>query len=173
MEIVTVLFILFIVSAIGFGTWVSYEESLFLAAITWVASLAILYWYFGITILSAVGILGAGAVILAYVFLGGLFTAFVLWPRWLNRKKDEIKQAHTLWSKSKVEPDFYKSQYYYPFSAAGNKEKLATWTMLWVFTLIWDATHKPLIWTYEKAYRSFAKLFDQSGKKIVSRILEK
>lgn len=117
----------------------------------------------------------------AYVALGGAYTALFLWPRWLISRQERIKNAYEQWCKNRVELGepvdskelFFDSYHYREFKAANNKERLATWTMMWVFSLVWDATHKPLIWLYENIYHSFGRLFDRVGRKTSSKILGK
>jgi hypothetical protein len=172
----TVLLLLFLAAMAGVGIWVSYEESIFWAAVTWIVGIGVLHYAFGISILSVVGVLGALGILLAYVFAGGLYTAFILWPRWLRSKEDDIVRHYKLWESRNPDGamNFYdSSEFLLPYSASQNKQRLATWTMMWLFNAIWDITHRPIIWVYEKAYHSFGRLFDRLGKQTVSRILNK
>ena len=170
----SILMLLFLAAIIGIGVWVSYEESLAWAAITWTTAISVMHFAFGISIFSTLGVLGALGLLFGYVCLGGLYTGLVLWPRWLRKRKNSIKEAYEKWNREPEDKrsDFYESLRYAEFTASNNKQRLATWTLMWVPSLVWDATHKPIIWVYENAYRSFGRLFDLVGKRTTSKILE-
>jgi hypothetical protein len=169
--------VLVILVILGVSIWVSYEESLFWASVMWLCLVAVLHGIFGISLLSFVGIAGALGLLLAYVAVGGVYTAIFMWPRWLRKREDHIKRAYSEWftkqSETATVSDFYSSHLYSEFLAANNKQRLATWTLLWFSNFIWDITHRPLIWIYENAYNSFGRLFDSVGRRVTSKILEK
>lgn len=61
---------------------------------------------------------------------------------------------------------------YYTYSIRQNKDRVASWVLLWPFGMIWELSHKPFIWLWNSVYYSLGKVFEKINSEAAKKILE-
>lgn len=147
-----------------------------LSTLTWLGSLAIIdyFWSVGIfasivsnPILSIVYLFG-------YLMIGAIYTAVLKWPRYLNKVSYSIQDAYKRFIRQNPGESFDKfldSDYYSQFTPQNNKDRIANWVSMWVFTAVWDLIHRPTKYIYGHLYKLFAGFYNNIGRSTTKKIL--
>jgi hypothetical protein len=113
--------------------------------------------------------------VLAYFAIGGLYTLFYSWPKWLNNRKKDINSSFANFkkvNKEKSEDEFYNSTHYKKYTASENLDTIGFYISNWVFDAIWRVISEPVRILWENTYRFFAKAFEKITRKTVDNILK-
>lgn len=112
-----------------------------------------------------------------YAVIGTLYAAWWKMPNFLDSKKDSISKRYDIW-KSRLDKDqdpsyeeFLNSQSY-PYSVRDNKDRVASWVLLWPLNILWELSHKPFVWVWEKAYYGIGRVLENVNSKHATKILE-
>lgn len=116
---------------------------------------------------------------ITYIAIGILYAATFELPRYLYKNKDSIKQAHKNWVNTNKQQGIVSNQdeeflnsYYNDFSISKNKDKILSWIILWPYKVLWDISHKPFIFLWNKIYTITYKTFSEITNKTIKNILK-
>lgn len=159
-----------LLSFIAAGIFSAEMDSAFMAFGTIVVGLLTLQYGFGIAVWAA--IIANPLLIVAAFFLnimaGGVYTAVWRWPEFIRNNKQHILSSYDLWvdAQNASEPnsfDTYLESGRYTYNASSHKERLATWVFMWMFSLVWELSRKPVIWLAKTVYAGFGGMFQKIG----------
>jgi len=170
------------------GVIVSEYDSFFAGTLTFVVGLSALQWLFSVPIWSTIvtNPLIIVLFIAIYISVGAAYTNWWRWPNYIERQSDRIVNAysnymtihnsnvsreeyHNLVTSEKCYEDFLQSQSY-PFPAHKNKDRLASWVLMWPFAATWELMHKPARWVWETVYNNLGKIFDATSKNTARKL---
>jgi hypothetical protein len=60
----------------------------------------------------------------------------------------------------------------YRFSVKNNKDRVASWVLLWPTSFAWELIHKPFIWLWDSVYYGLGKVFEKINHDQARKILE-
>ena len=60
----------------------------------------------------------------------------------------------------------------YRFAVRNNKDRVASWVLLWPVDLVWEMIHKPFIWLWDMVYYGLGDVLERINKNIARKILE-
>ena len=120
--------------------------------------------------------------IVIYLAIGVLYAAKWELPSFLNKNKDRILSEYSSFKsntfntgknpqKELTEEDFIESRYN-TFKISENKDRILSWITLWPFKILWDLSHKPFIWVWNKIYYLTSTMFNEINNKILLSILK-
>lgn len=137
-----------------------------------------------------------------YTAIGAVYAAMWKVPNFVKRNKDHIQSEYKNWKDSGLynEKGRVKASYlnkvtvgdetiheakpidvsyetflaspYYTYSIRQNKDRVASWVLLWPFGVIWELSHKPFIWLWNTVYYSLGKVFEKINNEAAKKILE-
>jgi hypothetical protein len=179
---------IFLLAFLVVGIIVSEYDNFAMGTITLITGLSLLQWVFGVPVWAAI-VSNPFIIILfaiVYIVCGSFFTGFWKLPTFVNKNKLSIQLAFESWIKNTY-PSSSKEEYVdklkseekfeqfldspsYPMSASRNKNRLASWVLMWPFALLWELSHKPAIWLWELVYYNLGEVFQQVSKKTARKI---
>lgn len=179
---------IFLLAFLAIGIIVSEYDNFAMGTITLIAGLSLLQWVFGVPVWAAIVSNPFIIVLFAIVYIvcGSLFTGFWKFPNFVNKNKLNIQLAFESWIKINS-PSSSKEEYVdklkseekfeqfldstsYPMSASKNKNRLASWVLMWPFALLWELSHKPAIWLWELVYYNLGEVFQHVSKNAARKI---
>ncbi len=145
---------------------------------TWLVGLCVLDLLLGVPVFSTIydNPLLIAVYGIIYVGIGGLYSAFIRWPRYLNYHSEIIQSEHKKYAAKYPEgtlEDFMESSNYNDFKVSRNKDRLANWSLMWLFLAIWDLLNRPARFIYKRVYNAFGSLFTRIGKSVTKKIITK
>lgn len=114
--------------------------------------------------------------VVAYITLGVAYAAVIRFPRFLASRQSAIHEAwksHIRENPNTSVEDFRASYRFQPFTAAANDHRIASWAMLWPWGLAWDATNRPVRWTYRLTAQACSRILAQAESRAITRSLDK
>ena len=179
---------IFLLAFLAIGIIVSEYDNFAMGTITLIAGLSLLQWVFGVPVWAAIVSNPFIIVLFAIVYIvcGSFFTGFWKFPNFVNKNKLNIQLAFETWIKNTY-PSSSKEEYVdklkseekfeqfldstsYPMSASSNKNRLASWVLMWPFALLWELSHKPAIWLWELVYYNLGEVFQHVSKNAARKI---
>lgn len=61
----------------------------------------------------------------------------------------------------------------YNYSVKNNKDRVASWVLLWPTSLTWELIHKPFVFIWDNVYYGLGKVFEKINHNQAKKILEK
>lgn len=179
---------IFLLAFLAVGIVVSEYDNFAMGTFTLIAGLSLLQWVFDVPVWAAI-VSNPFIVILfaiVYIACGSFYTGFWRFPNFVSKNKLKIQLAYESWIKNS-NPSASKEEYTdklrseqkfeefldspsYPMSASSNKNRLASWVLMWPFALLWELSHKPAIWLWEAIYYNLGEVFQQASKKAARKI---
>lgn len=124
--------------------------------------------------------------IAVYVAIGSVYAAMWKLPNYVNKNANRIEndygrwkenQTKTSWGKkdetADVSYDTFLDSPYYEYSVKNNKDRVASWVLLWPASLTWELMHKPFVWLWDSVYYGLGKVFEKINRDQAKKILEK
>jgi len=177
---------IFMLAVLVLGIVSAEYDSFFMGSATLLVGLAVAEFVFAVPVWAAIvaNPLMVLMIIALYVAVGALYTALWRWPDWINTRAPAIKSAFADWTRDNngmpVEGGyatafeaFTHSYKYRDFTAAENKERLSTWTLMWPWSLFWVLANRPARWIWNQSYCVLGQLFDKVGRAQARRSVER
>lgn len=182
--------------------WASEQDSFFLGSAVIVVSAAIAQFAFSIPVISSIiaNPFLLVVYIVVYTAFGALYAGMWRLPNFVRKNRDSIQNAYEEWKdrqtrgyerdwRSKVrdhvigqeaveqEPvdisfDTFLNSDSYKFSVRNNKDRVASWVLLWPASLTWELMHKPFIWLWNSVYFSLGEVFERINRDSARKVLE-
>ena len=92
--------------------------------------------------------------------------------RWAEAVRDHIKGEPEPKSTADVSFDAFLDSTSYRFKVRDNKDRVASWVLLWPCGLTWELMHKPFIWLWDSVYYGLGKAFERINRDTARKILE-
>lgn len=157
-------------------------DSFFMGSATLLVGLAVADLVFAVPVWASIvaNPLMVLLIIALYVAVGALYTALWRWPDWINSRASRIKESFDSWNRNGTDKghggsfdEFIDSYAYGAYTAAENKERLSTWTLMWPWSLFWVLANRPARWIWNQSYRVLGQLFDKVGRAQARRSVER
>lgn len=120
-----------------------------------------------------------------YVAVGSVYAAMWKLPNYIKKNSADINSEYTSWKETqtkkgwgskenKVDDSFdtFLDSPYYTYSVKHNKDRVASWVLLWPASLTWELMHKPFIWLWDSVYYGLGKAFEKINRDQAKKILE-
>ena len=122
--------------------------------------------------------------LIIYLAIGIIYAAKWELPSFLKKYKNEIIKDYDRYKAATqvsvfqsvpqievTEEDFLKSTFN-RFKLSENKDRIVAWITLWPLKILWDLSHKPFIWAWNKIYYLTSTMFNEINNKILLNILK-
>lgn len=133
-----------------------------------------------------------------YIAAGSLYAGFWKLPGFVRKNSSIIQRDYESWKKDKFrsdnhwadkvrqhvkgepEPtptvdvsfDAFLDSDSYRFKVRNNKDRVASWVLLWPCGVTWELMHKPFIWLWESVYYGLGEVFERINRDTARKILE-
>lgn len=156
------------------------NDSFFLGSVGIIISAAIAQFVFGIPIITS--IITNPLMVIVYLIIygaaGAAYAGFWRLPDFIRSRKKEIDRAYETFTadaernrrtsdlpQSDISYDtFLESSHYDKFTVSHNKDRVASWVLLWPFGILWELMHKPIRWVWNSVYYGLGEQFEKIGK---------
>lgn len=107
-----------------------------------------------------------GLMVLVYGAIGAVYTGLWRWPLYIKSHHYDIEDKFKAWHRNHDGSfdEFLDSYEYSRYTASKNKDRLASYVLMWPFHFTWEIIHKPFIWVYNSVYVFLGSTFDRIGK---------
>jgi hypothetical protein len=170
-------FAIFALIFMASGIFASRTESMIIGASLIVIGVGLTNFMFGVPIFESIMANPFNTLfgLLIYVSIGALYTAFWRWPRYIKLQRYNIEDRFIRWKSSNkgVFAEFLESYDYIQFTASRNKDRLASYVLMWPFSLTWELIQRPFIILHEIVYVYLGGAFDKIGKYYATKMHEK
>lgn len=163
-------FILFLAVWLIFCGFASKKDNILYGAITLISGAILSDLLFGTIIFSSIlanPLLLIGGLI-AYSLVGIIDAMVRRWPRFLKSRQESIEKNFEIWSMAEVAPSFEKfldSASYASNTAVQNKNRIASYVLMWPFSFVAFIVTTPCEWIYNSIHTYLGDTFDSIGKK--------
>lgn len=179
--------ILFLVSGIVSTQY----DNFFWGTLTLVTGLAIMQWVFGVPVWATLYANPLIMLVIAsiYLFIGAVYAGFWKFRNYVISSEGKIKSEFSAWVKNSPscnsKEDFerlvnsdsmfddYLDSPFYCMAPSKHINKLANWTLMWPFAVIWELSHKPAIWLWNTIYSQLGTLFFEISKSTARQMRSK
>ena len=123
--------------------------------------------------------------IVFYGAIGAVYTALWRLPNYVKKNGDRIQSDYINWmrvqedwnrkghdEKRVVSFETFLNSTSYRFSVKNNKDRVASWVLLWPTSFVWELMHKPFIWLWDSVYYGLGKVFEKINHDQARKILE-
>ena len=175
--------------------WASEVDSFFLGTAVIVLGILIAEFVFSVAIWTFISsnILLTIAFFLGYIAIGALYAGMWRLPDFVKKNGNTIQRQYQAWKddrikyprglprefdKDKSEPivdvsfDTFLLSDNYHFKVSRNKDRVASWVILWPFGMAWELSHKPFIWLWETVYYALGEVYERINRDTARKILE-
>ena len=168
--------------------WASERDSFILGAAVIILSAVVAQFVFAIPVWATLtaNLLMLGLYIVVYAAIGSLYTAMWRLPNFVKKNADRIQRDYTAWAKERkwvgsgprgettvdVSFETFLDSDSYRYSVRNNKDRVASWVLLWPASLTWELMHKPFIWLWDSVYFGMGKVFENINRNQARKILE-
>lgn len=192
---------LYLLVAFGSLIWASERDSFFLGLAVIAISWAIGEFFFGLPILASIISNPFMLIVYIALFIaaGSLYTAMWRLPNFIKDNAEGIQIDYAQWKDMKtreaditwrskirdsipiekeekqsvdISYDTFLESNSYNYSVRKNKDRVASWVLLWPASIAWELMHKPFIWLWENVYFGLGKVFERINKDAARKILE-
>jgi hypothetical protein len=91
---------------------------------------------------------------------------------WTDAVRDHVKGEAEPKSTVDVSFDAFLDSDSYRFKVRNNKDRVASWVLLWPCGVTWELMHKPFIWLWETVYYGLGDVFERINRDTARKILE-
>lgn len=60
----------------------------------------------------------------------------------------------------------------YNYSIRNNKDRVASWVLLWPAGIVWELSHKPFVWAWEQVYYGIGRILERANHDMARKVLE-
>lgn len=192
---------LFLLVTFGSLIWASESDSFFMGVGVLIVSWAIAEYIFDISILASIIANPFMLIIYLILFIavGALYAAMWKLPNFVQKNSDRIQQDYDNWkdiqtrendlnwrdkargilpgereekAPADVSYEAFLNSDRYKYSVRNNKDRVASWVLLWPAGVIWELAHKPFVWAWNKIYYGLGEIFERINKDAARKILE-
>lgn len=125
-----------------------------------------------------------------YTAIGAVYTAMWRLPNYIKKNADNIQIDYETWTKNQdgwlrraqkdgsketqidISYEKFLDSSSYHYSVRDNKDRVASWVLLWPASLTWELMHKPFIWLWDSVYYGLGKVFEKINHDQAKKILE-
>jgi hypothetical protein len=178
------LFALVVLSGI---LWASSVDSFILGSAVVFVSLVVAQFLFAIPVWAAISANPFMLIvyIVFYGAVGAVYTALWRLPNYVKKNGDLIQSDYNRWKRE--QDDWNRKGHYetrdisfetflnstsYRFSVKNNKDRVASWVLLWPTSFAWELIHKPFVWLWDSVYYGLGKVFEKINHDQAKKILE-
>lgn len=160
----------FVLVILGSLVWTAVLESGIYAAVVLAIAAVAGYTLLGISVTASLPVLLVG--IVAYTAIGVAYAYWYALPQFLHYNSAEIKSGYAHWSKDPYNStrdvnEFVKSHHYH-FSIRDNKDRAASWVIVWPVSLLIELSHRPVT----ALYRKIGRVLEQRNAKLAASIID-
>lgn len=192
---------LFSLILFGSLVWASESDSFFLGTAVILIGAVIAQFVFSIPVWATIvaNPLMLIVYLAVYVAAGALYAGMWRLPGYIRKHSDVIQRDYTSWKDTKtrdqerswrntirdkvtgpeedpkpvdVSFDTFLNSDHYRFSVRKNKDRVASWVLLWPAGVTWELMHKPFIWMWESVYYGLGDVFERINRDSARKILE-
>lgn len=167
--------------------WASSADSFILGSAVIFISLVAAQFLFAIPVWAA--ITANPFMLLVYVLLygaiGAVYTALWRLPNYVKKNANYIQNDYNSWKEDRQKRnskghnevldtsyDAFLNSAYYNYSVKNNKDRVASWVLLWPTSLTWELIHKPFVFIWDNVYYGLGKVFEKVNHDYAKKILE-
>lgn len=192
---------LYLLVTLGSVIWASETDSFLVGIGVILIAWAVGEWVFGIPILASIIANPFMLIVYAvlYIAVGSIYTRLWKLPNFVKKNSDRIQSDYASWKdtktrrndmdwrdkargmiqgeveeKEQVDVSFetFLNSSSYEYSVRNNKDRVASWVMLWPASITWELSHKPFIWAWEQVYYGLGRVFEKANHDMARKILE-
>ena len=189
--------LLFFVSLV----WASEKDSFLLGTSVILVGAAVGEFVFGLPIIASIVANPFMLVVYAavYIAFGALYAGLWRLPNFVKKNSDNIQSSYITWkdrvttnhdrswratirdrvtgTEEQPEPvdvsfDTFLNSSSYGYSVRDNKDRVASWVLLWPASLTWELMHKPFIWLWNSVYFGLGEVFERINRDSARKVLE-
>lgn len=192
---------LYLLIAFGSLIWASETDSFFVGIGVLMVAWAIGEWVFGIPILASIIANPLMLIVygVLYIAFGSLYTRMWKLPNYIRKNSSAIQRSYENWKdlvtrqhsmdwrdkirdtlpgekaeKQAVDVSFdrFLNSDSYEYSVRKNKDRVASWVLLWPASIVWELSHKPFVWAWEKVYYGIGRVLEKANHDMARKVLE-
>lgn len=91
---------------------------------------------------------------------------------WRAKIKDHVTGTEEQPAPVDVSFDTFLNSSSYQYSVRNNKDRVASWVLLWPASLTWELMHKPFIWLWNSVYFGLGEVFERINRDTARKVLE-
>ena len=168
--------------------WASSVDSFILRTAVIFVSLVVAQFLFAIPVWAA--LTANPFMMIVYVVfygaIGAVYTALWRLPKYIKRNADHIQRDYDSWKEDqekwnrKLHDEVRDTSFQaflnsndYRYSVKNNKDRVASWVLLWPTSLTWELIHQPFVFIWDNVYYGLGKVFEKINHDQAKKILEK
>lgn len=168
--------------------WASSVDSFILGTAVIFVSLVVAQFLFAIPVWAA--LTANPFMMIVYVVfygaIGAVYTALWRLPKYIKRNADHIQRDYDSWKEDqekwnrKLHDEVRDTSFQaflnsndYRYSVKNNKDRVASWVLLWPTSLTWELIHQPFVFIWDNVYYGLGKVFEKINHDQAKKILEK
>lgn len=168
--------------------WASSVDSFILGTAVIFVSLVVAQFLFAIPVWAA--LTANPFMMIVYVVfygaIGAVYTALWRLPKYIKRNADHIQRDYDRWKEDqekwnrKLHDEARDTSFQaflnsndYRYSVKNNKDRVASWVLLWPTSLTWELIHQPFVFIWDNVYYGLGKVFEKINHDQAKKILEK
>ena len=168
--------------------WASSVDSFILGTAVIFVSLVVAQFLFAIPVWAA--LTANPFMMIVYVVfygaIGAVYTALWRLPKYIKRNADHIQHDYDSWKEDqekwnrKLHDEVRDTSFQaflnsndYRYSVKNNKDRVASWVLLWPTSLTWELIHQPFVFIWDNVYYGLGKVFEKINHDQAKKILEK
>lgn len=168
--------------------WASSVDSFILGTAVIFVSLVVAQFLFAIPVWAA--LTANPFMMIVYVVfygaIGAVYTALWRLPKYIKRNADHIQRDYDRWKEDqekwnrKLHDEVRDTSFEaflnsndYRYSVKNNKDRVASWVLLWPTSLTWELIHQPFVFIWDNVYYGLGKVFEKINHDQAKKILEK
>jgi hypothetical protein len=189
--------LLFFVSLV----WASEKDSFLLGTSVILVGAAVGEFVFGLPIIASIiaNPFTLVVYVTVYIAFGALYAGLWRLPNFVKKNSGNIQSSYITWkdrvttnherswrvinrdrvtrTKKHPEPadvpfDEFLNSSSNGHSVRNNKDRVASWVLLWPASLTWELMHKPFIWLWNSVYFSLGEVFERINRDSARKVLE-
>lgn len=123
--------------------------------------------------------------IVFYGAIGAIYTALWRLPNYIKKNSSHIQSDYNNWKSNQdgwnrkghnetrdISYEAFLNSTSYSYSVKNNKDRVASWVLLWPTSLLWELIHKPFIFIWDSVYFGLGKVFENINHNQAKKILE-
>jgi hypothetical protein len=120
-----------------------------------------------------------------YGAVGAIYTALWRLPNYIKKNGDRIQYDYDSWKQTQdgwnrkghdetrdTSFEAFLNSTSYNYSVKNNKDRVASWVLLWPTSFMWELIHKPVVWLWDSVYFGLGKTFEKINHDQAKKILE-
>ncbi len=183
---------LFVLVVLGSLIWASESDSFILGSAVILISAVVAQFVFTIPVWATIA--ANPFILILYVAffaaIGAVYTAMWRLPNYIKKNANNIQRDYETWTKEQegwlrraqkdgstetqidISYEKFLDSSSYHYSVRDNKDRVASWVLLWPASLTWELMHKPFIWLWDSVYYGLGKVFEKINRDQAKKVLE-